>query len=60
MPVTHAAERTFDWFAGPKQLQGVAISSDKGRTWKLHGSLRAPHWALENMIVELRDSGCGC
>jgi predicted neuraminidase len=55
MPVTHAAEKTFDWFAGPKQVQGVGISTDKGRTWKLHGSLQAPHWALENMIVELRD-----
>ncbi len=55
MPVTHAAEPTFEWFAGPKQLQGVAVSTDKGRTWKLYGSLRAPNWALENMIVELRD-----
>lgn len=55
LPVTHAAEPLHDWFAGPKQRQGVAISSDRGKTWKLHGSLEAPHWALENMIVELRD-----
>jgi predicted neuraminidase len=55
MPVTHAAEPIHDWFAGPKQLQGVGISTDQGRTWKLHGSLKAPHWALENMIVELGD-----
>ncbi len=55
MPVTHAREKTFDWFAGPKQLQGVGISTDKGKTWKLYGALEAPHWALENMIVELRD-----
>lgn len=55
MPVTHAAAPVHDWFAGPKQLQGVAISSDKGKTWKLHGALNAPYWALENMVVELRD-----
>lgn len=55
LPVTHAAEPSLEWFAGPQQRQGVAISKDKGRTWKLHGALDAPHWALENMIVELRD-----
>ena len=55
MPVTHAAEPIYDWFAGSGQLQGVGISTDKGKTWKLHGALRAPFWALENMIVELRD-----
>lgn len=55
MPVTHAAEPIHDWFAGPKQLQGVGVSSDQGKTWKLHGALKAPHWALENMVVELRD-----
>jgi hypothetical protein len=55
LPVTHAAEPIFDWFAGRKQLQGAAISTDKGRTWKLYGSLKAPNWALENMMVELRD-----
>ncbi len=55
LPVTHAAEPIHDWFAGPKQLQGVAISTDKGRTWKLHGAVKAQAWALENMIVELHD-----
>jgi len=55
LPVTHAPEKFYDWFAGAKQVQGVGISIDKGRTWKLHGALKAPHWALENMVVELRD-----
>lgn len=55
MPVTHATEPVHDWFAGPKQLQGVGISTDQGRTWKLYGAVKAPHWALENMIAELRD-----
>jgi hypothetical protein len=55
MPVTHAAEPVHDWFAGPKQLQGVAISADRGTTWRLHGAVKAPPWALECMTVELRD-----
>ena len=55
LPVTLAQEEIRDWFAGPKQLQGVAISNDQGRTWKLHGAVKAPEWALENMIVELKD-----
>jgi len=55
MPVTHAAEPIYDWFAGRKQLQGVGISADQGRTWTLHGALQAPFWALENMIVQLHD-----
>ena len=55
MPVTHASETIRDWFAGPKQLQGVGISTDQGKTWKLHGSLVAPSWALECMVTELRD-----
>jgi predicted neuraminidase len=55
LPVTHAAKPSHEWFAQAEQVQGVAISSDKGRSWKLHGSLHAPHWALENMIVELKD-----
>lgn len=55
LPVTHAPEVTREWFARSQQVQGVAISRDKGRTWKLHGAVRAPEWALENMIVELRD-----
>jgi predicted neuraminidase len=55
LPVTHAPEVSFEWFAREKQVQGVAVSRDKGRTWKLHGAVRAPSWALENMTVELRD-----
>jgi predicted neuraminidase len=55
MPVTHAVEPTHDWFAFSTQLQGVGISKDEGKTWKLHGALKAPKWALECMITELRD-----
>lgn len=55
MPVTLTHEPIYDWFAGPKQLQGVGISKDHGKTWKLHGAVKAPHWALECMITELRD-----
>ncbi len=55
MPVTHATELIRDWFAGPKQLQGVGISTDEGKTWKMHGALKAPEWALECMITELKD-----
>ncbi|OYW31755.1 MAG: hypothetical protein B7Z47_00020 [Chthoniobacter sp. 12-60-6] len=56
MPVTHAMEPIHSWFAGPKQLQGVGISTDAGKTWKLHGALKASEWALECMITELKDS----
>lgn len=55
LPVTHASETIHQWFGGPKQMQGVGISTDKGKTWKLHGAVKAPEWALENMIVELKD-----
>lgn len=55
LPVTHAASPSFDWFARPHHRQGVGISSDRGKTWKLYGSVEAPDFALENMIVELRD-----
>ncbi len=55
MPVTHATEPVHAWFDGPKQLQGVGISTDEGKTWKLHGALNAPEWALECMITELKD-----
>ena len=55
MPVTHAAEPARDWFPFATQLQGVGISNDEGRSWKLHGALKAPKWALECMITELRD-----
>ena len=55
MPVTHARQPTYDWFAGRAQLQGVGVSFDQGRSWTLHGAVEAPFWALENMIVERRD-----
>lgn len=55
LPVTHAPEISREWFADERQVQGVGISTDHGRTWKLYGSLHAPEWALENMVVELRD-----
>ena len=56
MPVTHALEPVGAW-AGfdPKQVQGVGISTDEGKTWTLHGAVKTPGAALENMIVELRD-----
>lgn len=55
MPVTHAQTPIRDWFAGRRQLQGVGISTTEGLTWKLHGALRAPEWALECMVTELKD-----
>jgi hypothetical protein len=55
MAVTFADETIKDWFAFAKQLQGVAVSSDEGRTWELHGALKAPEWALEGMVTELKD-----
>jgi predicted neuraminidase len=55
MPVTHALTPIHEWFAGPVQVQGVAISHDEGLTWTLHGAVEAPAWALENMILEHRD-----
>lgn len=55
MPVTHAPAVTKDWFAADAQVQGAGISRDDGRTWSLHGAVRAPEWALENMIIERSD-----
>ena len=55
LPVTHSPQKTYDWFARSTQVQGVAISTNKGKSWKLHGAVQAPEWALENMVVELRD-----
>jgi predicted neuraminidase len=55
LPVTWAREAPGDWFAGAKQLQGVAISTDQGESWALHGAVEAPAWALENMILERTD-----
>lgn len=55
LPVTWARTKPDGWFAGDGQVQGVAISADAGLTWALHGAVEAPHWALENMIVERAD-----
>ncbi len=55
LPVTWAREAPGDWFAGDRQLQGVAISRDQGTSWSFHGAVEAPHWALESMILERTD-----
>jgi len=55
MPVTHASQPSHGWFPFADQLQGVGISNDEGKTWKLHGALSMPKWALECMITELKD-----
>ena len=55
LPVTWAKEAPEGWFPAGEQLQGVAISTDAGATWRLYGGVEAPHWALENMVVELRN-----
>lgn len=61
MPVTHALEPVAGWGGfDPKQVQGVAISTDEGKTWTLHGAVKTPGQnaqdsGLENMVVELRD-----
>jgi hypothetical protein len=39
----------------PKQVFGAAISTDEGKTWKLHGAIKTAKAGLENMIVELKD-----
>ncbi len=55
LPVTWAPAAPAGWFPTGGQVQGVALSVDRGATWKLHGGVEAPHWALENMIVERCD-----
>jgi len=54
LPVTWAPQAPDNWFAGPAQRNGVAIWDDQD-VWQVHGSVEAPHWALENMLVERRD-----
>ena len=60
MPVTHAAHSVRAWSTGyttnqEPTLHGVGISTNEGKTWKLHGAVKSPPWALENMIIELKD-----
>jgi predicted neuraminidase len=55
MPVTHSPHLTYGWSAGQNQFQGVGISLDQGKTWQLYGSVAAPSWALENMVMERLD-----
>ena len=55
MPVTYSRQQTRQWFAGEAQLQGAAVSRDQGQSWRLYGAVHAPHWALENMIMEKTD-----
>lgn len=55
LPVTHSSEPSHEWFGSSKEVEGAGISTDRGKTWTLHGSVQAPAWTLENMIVELRD-----
>jgi len=60
MPVTLALNPVHGWCTGynDKQeptLHGVGVSTDEGRTWKLHGAVKSAPWALENMITELKD-----
>ena len=60
MPVTLAQKPIRAWSTGYNDqqeptLHGVGISTDTGRTWKLHGAVKSRPWALENMVVELKD-----
>ncbi|MHB9034350.1 MAG: sialidase family protein [Anaerolineae bacterium] len=55
LPVTYMRSAPEGWFGQHEHRQGVAISSDQGHSWRLHGDLQAPPWALENMVVERRD-----
>jgi predicted neuraminidase len=55
LPVTwHDEKIDKGWHTG-RELQGVAISTDRGNNWSLHGEVHAPPWAIENMIVERSD-----
>lgn len=60
MPVTLAKNPVHAWSTGYNEqqeptLHGVGISTDEGKTWKLHGAVASKPWALENMITELKD-----
>lgn len=60
MPVTLAEHPVHEWCTGYNEqqeptLHGVGISTNEGKTWKLHGAVKSKPWALENMIAELKD-----
>ena len=55
LPMTWSKKLPKRWFQHGDALQGVIISSDKGLTWKVFGEVKAPNWALENMIIEKKD-----
>ena len=59
LPVTYSKEPVYGWSVNKNSaqpaFQGVAISTDEGKTWKLHGAVEAPPWALEGMVTELKD-----
>ena len=55
LPVTWSRQTPNGWFFREPRLHGVAISTDHGATWRLHGEVVAQPHAMENMVVELRD-----
>jgi hypothetical protein len=68
LPVTFSKYPVYGWNAGRSDdispigftnipvLHGVSISYDEGKTWsKIYGEVDSPPWALENMIIELKD-----
>ena len=60
MPVTLAQQPVHAWCTGYNDqqtptLHSVGISTDEGKSWKLHGAVKSKPWALENMIIELKD-----
>ena len=56
LPVTYASEPVPGWGGfDEKQLHGVGISKDDGKTWTLRGAIKTPTAALESMVVQLRD-----
>lgn len=60
MPVTYGQQPMHTWndptmWGKEPTLQGVAISTDEGRTWTLHGAVSSPPFALEGIVTELKD-----
>jgi len=57
MPMTFGPRADDQWFTDRhrQNLQGVGLSTDGGRTWALHGDVKAPPLASENMVIENRD-----